>query len=203
MDFATTGEFWRLQWFEFYNESGETIPPFACLRIIGATTRNNRTVIRVGKPNTYGAQYHHRFNGPTQVTAGTYGVCTIGPHVTALYETADGTPAFGERWGPRDATWKLKKHTGGFQIVGNVDSNNGLVTVTPSPFLSFTGRCDAAIAKDAAGTVSIFYRSGNTALTDTTVNQTNVLNSSCDAALNDYVHCVWEGDSSTSYWKMV
>ena len=201
-DFANRGEMSRITWEEFKNDSGEQIPAFACMRVTGMTTLGGRNVLTVQKPNTYGSQYMHRLNGPFPVEIGKYGICTRSAGAAALYDTADGTPALGERWGPRDATWKLKKNTGGWMVMGNSDATNGIVIVQQAPMLSFVGKCDAAIAKNAKGTVSIYYRSSLTAYTDTTVNMSDVYNTACDTNTSDYVEVNWDNDAAQPYWRM-
>lgn len=204
LDLSTTGEFWQQEWVEFYNNSGEEIPPFACIRVSATITRNNRNGFYASKPNTYGAQFSHRFNGPTKVAAGNWGVCTIGPQSFALYDSADGSPGFGESWGPRSGTWKLKKNTGGFRILGNADTSNTVVWVQPFPMLRVHGQTDAAHAKDATGVVSIFYRSASGTYTDSGENFTNVLNSFCSiTAANKDVEMVWDGGNGSDYWSIV
>lgn len=201
MNLGDLGEQFRVTGFEFRNDSGEEIPGFACVRITGMVKVGSRNILTVGKPNTYGSQYMHRFNGPTPVASGLYGVCYLGSQVPALYDTADGTPAFGESWGPRDATWKIKKNTGGWQIVGNSDSTAGVVLVERVPFLRFHGVADSAINLDASGTVSIFYGTG--AGTDSTVNMSSVYNSFGNVSSGKDVDCVWEYDVAGTAWKIV
>lgn len=206
MNLGNLGEWNRIVWEEFYNESGEQIPAFACMRITGMMTLGGRNIVKVAKPNTYGSQYMHRLNGPLPVEIGKYGICTRSAGAAALYDTADGTPAFGERWGPRDATWKLKKNTGGWMVMGNADATNGVVIVQQAPMLSFHGVTDAAHNKDAGGTVSIHYRSGATAYTDTTVNMSSVFNAFGNVASGKDVRCQWDDDGTTSgvgWWEIV
>jgi hypothetical protein len=189
-------------WREFRNDSGETIPPFSCVRITGAViVETGRVTLKVGKPNTYGAQYSHAFTGPVSVADGKYGLCTRSDGAVAVYDDADGTPAFGELWGPRDATWKLKKNTPGFVVDIVTSTANKLVTVRPCPFLRFHGVTDAAHNKDASGTVSIWYGTG--AGTDSTVNMASVYNAFGNVASGKDVECVWEGDVAGTSWKFV
>ena len=166
-------QFESLGWVEFINNASSQIPAFGVIRITGVTVvEAGRVVLAGAQSNTYGAQYHHAINGPNPVNAGKYGMCSFSSPIPAYYDSADGTPAFGEKWGPRDATWKLKKNTGGFLVIGTTNETKHLALVVPDPFLDFRGVADAAIAADAAGTVSIWYRSGATAFTDSTVNVT-------------------------------
>lgn len=192
----------KLLWVKFRNDSGETIPAGGVLRLTGfVVTDPEEGFYTAAKPNTYGSQYSHALNDELPVGSGKYGRCCLGQTVPALYDSADGTPAFGENWGPRDATWKLKKNTGGFRILGVVDSGRSFALVVPQPFIRFHGVTDAAIAKDASGTVSIYYGTG--AGTDSTVNFTSVYNSFGDVAITKDVEVVWEGDSAGTSWKIV
>jgi hypothetical protein len=134
-NYGAEGQALNLQWIEYYNDSGEEIPAFGVMRISGMRKKDGRPVIECKKPHTFGSQGQHRINGPVPVESSQYGVCLIGNHVAALYDTADGTPAFGESWGPRDGTWKLKKNTGGFRVLGNADTTNGVVVVVSVPMM--------------------------------------------------------------------
>jgi hypothetical protein len=178
----------------FRNDSGEEVPAYGCLRITGSVVVDDTLFLTAGKPNTYGAQHSHRFNTSEPVANGEYGVCRIGFGVKALYETSDGTPAFGERWGPRSGTWKLKKHTGGFSIIGGQSS--GVVTVQQQPMLRFIGKTKAAVQIASRVDVDIFYRASDTAYTDTTVDMSQVMNLFGSIASGRYVRCDWEDDSS-------
>jgi hypothetical protein len=193
-------------WFPWRNDAASQCPAYGIIRITGETTSNDQAVLTGDQPNTYGSQYSHFVNGPIPVDAASgatksYGVCTIIGRVCAAYTVGDGTPAFGEQWGPRTGTWLLKKNTGGFMVMGNVDATAGVVIVTQQPWLRFHGVTDDAIAKDASGTVSIFY--GTAAGTDSTVNMSSVYNSFADVAITKDVECVWEGDVAGVKWRLV
>jgi hypothetical protein len=191
-NYGAEGQALNLQWIEYYNDSGEEIPAFGVMRISGMRKKDGRPVIQCKKPHTFGSQGQHRINGPVPVESSQYGVCLIGNHVAALYDTADGTPAFGESWGPRDATWKLKKNTGGFRVLGNADTTNGVVVVVSVPMMGFFGKTDAAHNKSADGTVSIYW--GSDAGTDTTENMTSVYNLFGNVSSGKNVRCEWQGD---------
>jgi hypothetical protein len=203
MNIGNTGEHLAIQWQEFRNDSGEEIPAFGCVRITGMTTRGDRNLLTVSKPNTYGAQYSHRINGPLPVGIGAYGICCIGPQVAALYDTADGSPIFGDRWGPRDATWKLKKNTGGFQILGNLDTSNGICIVSPCPMLEFVGKTDAAVTKSSSVTVSI-WTGASGAESDSGVNMTSVYSRYADVGTGKWVRCAinLQGTMATA-WELI
>lgn len=198
----SAGPLGDMHWREFRNDSGEEIPAFACMRVTGAeVVSTGRVALTVGKPNTFGAQYNHVFNGPLKVANGKYGLCTRSDGAAALYDSADGTPAFGESWGPRDATWKLKKNTGGFVVEIVTNSTQALASVKPQPFLMFKGQTDASHAKAATGTISIFYGTG--VGTDTTVNMTSVYNAFGNVATTKAVTCRWEGDIAGTKWTLI
>lgn len=187
----------------YRNDAGEQIPPFGILRLTGAVTVNSRPYLKAEKPDTYGSQYLHAINGPTAVESGDYGTCYVPAEsffVRAAYDTADGTPAFGEAWGPRSGTWKLKKNTGGFQIIGDPDSTNGTVLVARVPMLSFIGKTDASHAKGASGTISI-YAGTLGSESDTTVNMSSVWNRYANVSSGKWVRCAWDNDAQK--WELV
>jgi len=210
-EFATMSSALNSQRWPVRNDSGEEIPPFACMRITGTIAMASGEIgFLVNKPNAFGAQYSHIFNGPIPIKAsGTStqinGEGTIGLAVAALYDSADGTPAFGQSWGPRDSTWKLKKNTGGFRVMDyyTPDTANSVVVVQSVPMLSMIGKTDAPISSGTSGTVSIYWSSlGYGGLTDTTVNVI-AYNRFADVATGKWVSMTWYpwGDTS-AVWEM-
>lgn len=175
IDFGSASS--QLQSWPVYNTTSEEIPAFAAMRISGSrfvatdTDQRGQVVLEVAKANTFGAHADTIINGPRPIAAGGYGTYTAGEIVAALYDTADGTPAANEAWGPRNGVWKLKKNTGGYRIVGGVDSTNGVVIVRRAADVLFDGKTDAAHNKGADGTVSIWSGSSTT-LSDTNENVT-------------------------------
>lgn len=143
---------------DFKNESSEQIPPYGVMRVTGfdVTTDPEYPRLLVNKPNTYGAQYSHAINGDLCVEAGQTGRCTLGGISAAKYDDGDGTPAFSELWGPRNGSWKLKKNTQGFAVLGIASSARKLVLVRPAPFLVGIGKADGAISQNNSGTVSVW-----------------------------------------------
>lgn len=117
-------------WKPFWNNSGETIPAFGVMRIEGRSAVSNYApvILKCNKPNTTFQRYY-AINGPKPVAAGSGGVCitTFGLEFGALYNTSDGTPAYGESWGAKSGEWKLFKNRPGFTIQGG--PINGRVTV--------------------------------------------------------------------------
>jgi len=64
----------RLRPVSFINTHGETIPPFACMQIVGVVSSGPDLVIQVTKPTlaviSYGSASRFMFNGPTYVSSG-------------------------------------------------------------------------------------------------------------------------------------
>lgn len=194
----------QIQWIKFRNDAGSTAPAGGVLRVTGYNDDAEEPFLTIDQSNTFGAQYNHAINDDLDVASGDYGYCCLGAMVPALYDSADGTPAWGELWGPRSGSWKLKKNTGGFRIACN--SFVGVAAdyrtlIRPEPFIRFHGVTDAAIAKDASGTVSIFYGTG--AGTDSTVNMSSVYNSYGDVAITKDVECLWDGDMAGTSWRII
>lgn len=188
-------------WLEYRNDSAETVPPWGVLRITGVTVPEpGRVVLLADKPTGYGCQHRALLNGPTAVAAGKYGVATRGMFSAALYETADGTPAAGERWGPRGGSWKLRKWTGGFAVVGVTRASAGLVLVQPVPMVSLLGKTDAAHNRGTTGTVSI-YAGPLGGETDTLLDLTGVYNRMGDVPAGKWVRCAWNDQGND--WELV
>ena len=187
----------------FKNTGEDTIPAYGIIRITGqATGVGNAKILAGAKPNIYGSQYLHFVNGPKDIASGKVGRCFDDDIATALYDDADGTPAAGELWGPRASTYALKKNTGGWMVLWNVDSTANTVLVRRTPFTWFRGTADADIAKTATGTVSIYYGTGGT-YTDTTINMTGCVNEFADITSGSIVEVVWEYDVAGAKWKIV
>jgi hypothetical protein len=186
---------------EYRNDAGESIPAFGIVRITGLVIPEpGRVILTVAKPNVFGCQFQCAVNGPVPIGAGKFGTCSREPFIAALYDTADGTPGIGERWGPRDASWKLRRNTGGFSVVGMTRSSTGLVLVQPAPMLSFVGKTDSAHAKGSTSTISI-YAGTLGSETDTTANMTGVHNRFADVASGKWVRCEWNGQYND--WELI
>lgn len=185
----------------FRNDSGETIPAYGIIKITGTVEVDGRIVFKAEKPDTYGSQYMHWINGPTPVASGSnkYGVCFHPASPTWVkYATGDGTPAFGESWGPVDSSWELKKHVGGFQILGAHE--DGRVLVVQSPLLIAFGKTDSSLAKDSAGTISIWHGTTGSE-TDSTHNFENVRNDYASLDSGKKVEMRWNAHDQK--WRLI
>ena len=80
----------------FSNESGETIPPFACMKVTGSAEDGlGNVVAEVEKPDETGGPF--LFNGEHEVGVGEYANGFTGE--VRAYTL--GSPATGETWGPK------------------------------------------------------------------------------------------------------
>lgn len=103
----------------FYNTTGETIPPYACMELdyfnesglsaneIPTDTQN--LFWRVKKPTSEAVTDPGRvvFNGPTQVGGSGYGEFQVAGFLLAAFDNVDGSPAPGSRVGPKSGSWYL------------------------------------------------------------------------------------------------
>lgn len=190
----------------FRNDAEEAIPAYGVLRITGTVEVVGRQFLKAAKPNTYGSQLSHYVNGPLPVASGKYGECMVPlSPIAAHYDSADGTPAFGESWGPRASTWKLKKNTGGFKVLGLIDSTQHLVLVQQEPFLTFRGKANADIAAGALGTASIYYQSALGTYSDSSVDTpTNSVFNALDETVESgaWIECGYAPFGSTEGWRI-
>lgn len=138
----------------FRNDSGETAPAYAVLRVTGAVIDNNRPLITIDKPDA-STDGVYVINGPRDVESGKKGQCRLSGAMKVLYDT--GTPAVGETWGPKADQWELSKDKPGFVVLGVLDDVAKLMLVVPSPPRNAT-RCNATLAEDytsGSGTVKV------------------------------------------------
>lgn len=105
----------------FKNGSGETVPAFGAMRVT-AYSATNRTAT-VAKPSS-ASQDRYLVNGDQPVSDGGTGWAhRLDAIAEVLYDVSDGTPAYGETWGPESGSWLIHKGKRGFRIWGgNTDS---------------------------------------------------------------------------------
>lgn len=142
------------RWLAFRNDSGETIPAFAAMRITGVVTIEGRSVIKVDKPNDDNLT-NLLFNSPVNVPSGGYGSGTHEFPCYAKYQTASSA-VLDEEWGTESGSWALKKDNTGYLIIGGETSDRVIVRrASDGPFV-LLGKTDASHAKGANGTVSLY-----------------------------------------------
>ena len=151
----------------FFNDSGATVPSFGVMLFKGSKGQNSEkngpaqgVCVTIKQPDTYGCQYNALVADEGLLGNGyanqTYGAAQLDPPFIAAYDSTDGTPAFGDRWGPRASTWLLKKNTGGFFVIGVYDSTKHYALVWPAPMLSIRGTIASDAAPDSNNTLTVY-----------------------------------------------
>jgi hypothetical protein len=154
----------------FRNDSNETIPAYAAMRVTGVVTTMSIPVITVAKPSST-FQGLYLVNGPLPV-ASSGELPAFGTWADqagfVLYDDAN-TPALGEEWGPYDGSWEIKKYRYGFTILGAAAS--GIVGVVQRQVHVVYGKSSAGITASGSGTVTIY--DGNQTTTGHNISATN------------------------------
>lgn len=183
----------------FRNDSGETIPAYAVMRITGtATIGTDTTVYKVEKPNTTFSRWY-LVNGPDTVSTsqlyGTGSFCNIADRV--LYDSGDGTPSQGQVWGPYPSQWSLKRQMYGFRIEGGADTNETTIScVQHYVTTGVLGKTDASHAKSGTGTVSV-WKGDHSA--DSGANISSVYNSFAAVGSGKWVKVDWNSETPGLY----
>lgn len=154
------------------NGEATDCPAFGIMLTNGSVAKNDWFVDIGKKPDVYGCQYNFLVATQDGVKAGKFGGAQsgIGNRYVLAYDNSDGTPAAGENWGPRSATYLAKKNTGGFVVVKVVDSTNHWVLVRSEPMLSVRGTIASDLAPDTAGTLTVYTGAyGSEATTSQTI----------------------------------
>lgn len=105
------------------------VPAYGVMEITGADVEAHLCTVATAAVATTGAVV---VNGPWPVNSGNFGRAAFGliEPIPALYDTADGTPAAGEMWGPsRTTSWKLGKGLAGFRVLCLDPDTTGVVWV--------------------------------------------------------------------------
>jgi len=181
--------------------ANQPVPPYGVLRVSGVEwVSPGRLRLVAGQFDRYGCQDDVVVNGPVWVPAGGLGEGTCDALSAALYERADGTPVTGERWGPRAGGWALRRHTGGFTVLGVTNAEEGLVLVRRAPMGSVVGKLDGPHNRGTTATVSIWAGPlGNE--TDTQHDLVGVYNRFGDVPAGKWVRCQW--NEQLQEWELV
>lgn len=167
----TPGSFMsQLQWLAFRNDSGSTVPAFGIVRVTDVADVTAGIVLVGAQPNTYGCQANCFVNSMHDVLDGEYGRCTRSPVLVGLYDDSDGSPAYGDAWGPQNGTWKLKKNTGGFFCLGApTNTTQFLALFSPVPMTTLEAQAASLTIAPGSPTMTVFW---GTLGSETTTSQT-------------------------------
>lgn len=107
------------------NDSGEIIPPFACMQISDTEFENNEIILTVIKPTTAGIAKGPGklvFNGEIEIPIDGNGFALVGDVCHAIEASA---VTEGDECGPADASWKLSSSGTGYWKLASDDSESG------------------------------------------------------------------------------
>lgn len=130
----------------FFNDSGEEIPPFACMELkfdfesgkSAMDVDSPDVFLVVQKPTAAGARYPGLliFNTGTPIANQRYGSATLSPVALAFFNDGDGTPDVGEDVGAKAGQWYVTAKGKGFKLktfdsgqAYYVDANNRTILV--------------------------------------------------------------------------
>lgn len=144
------------------NESGEEIPPFACMQMVGTAESGGQNYVEVNQPaDSTGAAGGFVFNGPTAIEIGGKGVGFAGPVVRAL---GDGSAvSAGARWSPEASEWAITTDGEGlFTAVGGDDIATNVIKVQTRGGEGGGGGSDSKTRVAIVQTGGITARDGDT-----------------------------------------
>lgn len=98
-------------------ESGETLLPYGIAEVYGVVTAGEPRLLVRRPTGDESAQYVINTNASIAHNANGWGTLATCAPALALYDEAEA-PAFGQEWGPQDASFKLKKSNAGFICQG-------------------------------------------------------------------------------------
>jgi len=142
---------------QFKNNSGETAPAGACMRVTGFTDDAEATgggalgkgqpIIKIGKPDaTFGI---YVINDMAAIDDGAFGTCYDVGDVPFLYDS--GTPARGEGYGPKPSQWSLSK---GFpclvRVYGLHSTSRTIAYGNLAPITTLLGKSTGAITANSS-----------------------------------------------------
>lgn len=100
---------------------------YAVMHVSDASRSGTRTILELETPTEDG-----QIDGIV-VTGVNAKICTADFPAYAQYDSADGTPAAGETWGPMSGSLKLHKGQAGFVILGDYDGTKVRVMRAAAP----------------------------------------------------------------------
>lgn len=108
------------------NDSGEQIPPFACVQCTGTVESGGQNYVTVDKPvDVSGTAGGYLFNGIAPIAADAYGIAYDGPFVRML---SDGSAVTcGSDWQPTVSAWTVQPGGGKFSAVGEDDIEDDVI----------------------------------------------------------------------------
>ena len=112
-----------------HNNSGETIPPYACCQVTGTEDLGGQNFLLVDKPaDVDGSSGWYIFNGHHEVADNEEGLAQVGPSYRVFKDS--GTVTAGEAWAPTVDEWYLtQSDSGQFVAAGEDDIDTDVFRV--------------------------------------------------------------------------
>lgn len=151
------------RWIEAINVGSSTIPAYGICQITESTRPESssaftpsggRTALSVQVPDSSTYLLTFAVNGPKPIAAGKPGEVTMHFPCYVAYNTANGTPAYGEGWGFSQSTSLATKNRHGLVIVGDPDGT--IVRVDRVSHLKVHGKLDGTLNESSTATFSIY-----------------------------------------------
>jgi hypothetical protein len=113
------------------NTTAETIPPFACMRIIGTEVVGNRTALRVEKPTSTDGQFV--FNCEFPIPPVSTGVAGVGwaYRFGIVVMRGDAPSEPNVEYSPIVASWDIEESSGPFTVFGDYEIEGTQFAYTP------------------------------------------------------------------------
>lgn len=139
------------------------VPAWGVMRVTGVTLdEDNQPRVDTAQPNT---TFQRRYlvnlaqDGEDGSDGYYYGGGVWLSHAGfVLYDIVDGSPVYGETWGPASGQWTVKKNRWGFDIVGGVGGTGteSRVQAMQHTVNHVLGKTNAAHNKGASGTLNLY-----------------------------------------------
>lgn len=146
----------------FYNDSGETIPAYACMRHSGTQDLDGTPVLTMAKPNSTFQRLYY-VNSANEVESGKYGGCytltsdTQLWHPVLIFPSHISGVSLGDTFGPTVSQWYLKTARYGFKFLYEPDADDpasgSALYLRQEPPMLIKGILDGDL--DAASTASM------------------------------------------------
>ncbi len=111
------------RWMPWKNTSGATIPAWAVIQITDTDVKEGTLYWKCETPGADANVANVAFNGPTEVAANAFGVCTYDAPSRVLYEYPPDV-AVGDTVGPKNGQYTISKDGTGFEVLGDIDTTN-------------------------------------------------------------------------------
>lgn len=133
-------ELQQIRWLPLFNDNAEDCPPFGVFRFVRYDADTG--LFHIDKPDADDYIYGIGLNGATTVPAGGYGLGSRDFPNWALYSnestgsgtTHDGSPGYGEIWGPRAGSWEIFESQTGLRVYGGANTDESRVMVDLDPW---------------------------------------------------------------------